>query len=63
MTNPVPLNTFETEEDSLAFDIALGLKKAKVGKMEDCQRYARKVVKQLKLSGWEFRKGPGVDAH
>lgn len=58
MTNPIPLNTCQTPEDLLAFDVALGLKKAKVGKMEDCQRHARKVVEQLKLSGWEFKKGP-----
>ncbi len=63
MTNPVPLSTLKTDEDLLAFDIALGLKKAKVGKIEDCQRIGQKVVKQLKLAGWKFDKGDGVDAH
>ncbi len=52
MTNPVSLYTLKTGEELLAFDIALGLKKAKVGKIRGCQRYANKAVERPQLCGW-----------
>lgn len=63
------LNTFETDEDGLAFDIAYALAQSKFklkGKdqsIEACQFVAQDVIKQLKLSGWEFSKGPETPAH
>jgi len=67
MTNPVPLHTFETEEDSLAFDIAYVLStsklKVKGESIEACQLVARDVIKHLKLANWKFSKGPETPAH
>lgn len=69
MTNPVPLNTFQTDEDRLAFDIGYALSKSKFkvkGKdqsIEACQFVARDVIKQLKLSGWEITKVPRIPGH
>lgn len=52
-----------TEEEHLQFDIAMGLKKAKVAPFEECQRIAGKVLKHMKLSGWLFEKSEPPPAH
>lgn len=52
-----------TEEEHLQFDIAMGLKKAKVAPFEDCQRISKKVLKQLQLTGWKFEKREPPPAH
>lgn len=50
-------------EDHLSFDIAMGLKKAKVGNFEDCQRISKRVLEQLQLTGWKFEKREPPPAH
>ena len=54
---------FETPEDDLIFDIAMGLKRAKAGPMEDCERMAKTVLEHLKLCAWKIEKGPVAPAH